>query len=47
MVTNSQTHAPVTPADLRSDVAAALGVAAESIDPETDLVAQGLSLIHI
>ncbi len=47
MVTNSQTHAPVTPADLRSDVAAALGVAAESIDPETDLVAQGLDSLRM
>ncbi|EON31274.1 Non-ribosomal peptide synthetase modules-related protein, partial [Gordonia terrae C-6] len=42
MATNSQTTDLTTAADVVAEVAQALGLTPESIDPEQDLIAQGL-----
>ncbi|WP_168702841.1 non-ribosomal peptide synthetase [Gordonia paraffinivorans] len=52
MATNSQTTTttiadPVTPADIRSDVAAILGLAPDALDADTDLIAQGLDSLRM
>ncbi|OUC77718.1 non-ribosomal peptide synthetase [Gordonia lacunae] len=47
MATNSQTTDLATPADIVAEVAAALGLTPESIDPEQDLIAQGLDSLRM
>ncbi|ASR01426.1 non-ribosomal peptide synthetase [Gordonia rubripertincta] len=51
MATNSEMTDPiadlVSPADIRAQVAAALGVASESLDPTQDLIAQGLDSLRM
>ncbi|ANY21968.1 non-ribosomal peptide synthetase [Gordonia terrae] len=47
MATNSQTTDLATMADIVAEVAGALGLTPESIDPEQDLIAQGLDSLRM
>ncbi|WP_338856684.1 amino acid adenylation domain-containing protein [Gordonia hongkongensis] len=47
MATNSQTTDLVTAADIVAEVSEALGLTPESIDPEQDLIAQGLDSLRM